>query len=133
MAANLTVTVCNPVKVVEQFTGITAEAIALGSPVRLDTSTGKITGANGTAAGEARCIGLATKAATAAGQTITVVRKGLLDIGNALGNLTYDDDVFLSDTDKTLADTAGTVTLIVGTVLPGLASTTPDKLLRVDL
>ena len=39
---------------------------------------------------------------------MTVVRKGWIDMGDALGDLTYDDDVFLSDTAGTLADAAGT-------------------------
>jgi hypothetical protein len=57
-----------------------------------------------------------------------------LDVGNALSALTYDDDVFLSDTDGTLADAAGTVSKIVATVVPGYAAiATYDKLLRVDL
>ena len=133
--ANLTVTAADvaPVKVLEQYTAPAAEAITVGQVVRLDTTAGTWTLANGSAAGEARGLGIAISAANQAGIAITAVIKGVLDMGDALGDLTYDDDVFLSDTDGTLADAAGTVSLIVGRVVPGFASTTPDKLLRVDL
>jgi hypothetical protein len=47
--------------------------------------------------------------------------------------MAFDADVYLSDTDGTLATTAGTTSLVVGTVVPGWAATTADKLLRVDL
>jgi len=133
MAADLSITVCRPVRVIEQVTGTADETIAVGKAVRFDTTTGGITKANATSAAEARCIGLAIKAANFVNEAITVVRKGILDVGNALGELTYDDDVYLSNTDGTLSDTAGSNSLRVGTVVPGLGSTTPDKLLRVDL
>ena len=121
-----------PVKIIEQFTAPAGEAFSAGAAVRLDTTTGKLTGANGSAAAEARVAGIALTTA-AANDTVTVLRKGYVDLGDALDALTYDDDVFLSNTDATLADTAGTVSTIVGTVVPGFAATTPDKLLRVDL
>jgi len=120
------------VQVIEKFTGPAAEAIAVGQYVRLDTSTGKIALGNGTSAAEARKGGIAITSAPA-GMTVTAVRKGIVDFGDALGDLTYDDDVFLSDTDGVLADTAGTTSLIVGTVVPGWGATMADKLLRVDL
>lgn len=130
--ADLTVSEIAPVKVIEQFTAPAGEAITKGNAVRFDTTTGKVTGANGSSAAEARCSGIALETVVA-GQAVTVIRKGIIDLGDALDALTYDDDVFLSNTDKTLADAAGTVTLIVGTVVPGLGHTTPDKLLRLDL
>ena len=117
------------VQVIEKFTGPAAEAITAGQYVRLDTSTGKIALGNGTSAAEARKGGIAITSAPA-GMTVTAVRKGIVDLGDALGDLTYDDDVFLSDTDGVLADTAGTTSLIVGTVVPVWAATTADKLLR---
>lgn len=131
---DLVITTCTPVKVIEQFTGPVNQAVVVGQYVRFNTTTGAIELGNGTTAGEARSGGIAIKAALQAGDTITAVRKGWLDVGNALSALTYDDDVFLSDTDGTLADAAGTVSKIVGTVVPGYAViTTYDKLLRVDL
>lgn len=130
--ANLTISAIRPVQVIEQFTGPAAEAITAGNYVRFNVTTGKIEKGNGTNAAEARKGGLALNTAVA-GETVTAVRKGLVDLGNALGDLTYDDDVFLSDTDATLADAAGTVSLIVGVTVPAWGATTADKLLRLDL
>lgn len=132
MAADLTITAIRPVVTLAQFTGPVNEAVALGQYVRINTTTGQVELGNGSSAGEARNGGLALHAAVI-GETVTAVRKGIVDVGEALVNLTYDDDVFLSNTDGTLADTAGTATLIVGTVVPGWAATTADKLLRLDL
>lgn len=133
---NLAVTAADvaAVKVLEQLTAPAGEALTAGQYARLDTTSGKLTKGNGSAAGEARRGGIVLKT-VATGETATIVRKGILDLGDALGALTYDDDVFLSDTDGTLADAAGTVSLIVGTVVPGWANgaAAPDKLLRVDL
>jgi hypothetical protein len=131
---DLSITTCTPVRVIEQYTGPAAEAIAVGQYVRFNVTSGTIELGKGTTSAEARSGGIAIKAALAAGDTVTFVRKGVLDVGNALSALTYDDDVFLSDTDGTLADAAGTVSKIVATVVPGYAvTTTYDKLLRVDL
>lgn len=129
---DLAITGIRPVQVIEQHTGVAGEAVTAGQYVRLNTTTGKIELGKGTTAAEARKGGLAL-AAAAAGDTLTFIRKGLADVGNALSALTYDDDVFLSDTDGTLADAAGTVSLIVGTVVPAWGATTADKLLRLDL
>jgi hypothetical protein len=131
--AAITVVTCTPVSVIEQITAPAGEAIALGAMVRFDVSTGYLTKANGTSAGEARACGIAVKAANFVNETITAVRKGVVDIGSVLGDLAYDADVYLSDTDGKLDTATGSTTLIVGQVLPGLGSTTPDKLLRVNL
>lgn len=130
--ADLTIAAARPVQVIEQFTGPAAEAITSGQYVRYNVTTGKVELGKGTTAAEARKGGIAVQSA-AAGETVTAVRKGDLDVGNALSALTYDDDVYLSDTDGILADAAGTVSLIVGTVVPAWGATTADKLLRVDL
>jgi hypothetical protein len=116
----------------EQFTGIAAEAIEAGAPVRLDTSSGKLTNANGTTAPEARIFGIALKSVPA-GMAVTVMLRGILD-GYALAALAYDAPVYLSDTDGRLGDGAGTVSTIVGRVVPGHATTlgtAADKLLFV--
>jgi hypothetical protein len=78
----------------EQFTGIAAEAIEAGAPVRLDTSSGKLTNANGTTAPEARIFGIALKSVPA-GMAVTVMLRGILD-GYALAALAYDAPVYLS-------------------------------------
>lgn len=136
--ADLALRTANKVEIVgmtvEQYTGVAAEAIAAGSPVRFDTSTGLLTPANGTSAGEARVVGLATRLA-AAGEAVTFVKRGILD-GIAIDALAYDAAVYLSDTDGTLASTAGTVSTIVGRVFPAHAQTlgtAPDKVLYVML
>jgi len=133
--ANLSITASDvaSVEVTEQFTGPAGEVINAGQYVRYNVTTGKIELGNGTLAAEARKGGIAIDSASVAGITITAVRKGIIDVGDALSALTYDDDVFLSDTDGTLADAAGTVSLIVGTVVPVWGYTTADKNLRIDL
>lgn len=129
---NLTVTAVRPVQVREQFTGPVNEAVTVGQYVRLNTTTGVIELGKATIPAEARKGGLALHAAVI-GETVTAVRKGILDVGEALVGMSFDDDVFLSDTDGTLATSQGSELLVVGTVVPGWASTTADKLLRIDL
>lgn len=136
MAAIALVT-ANKVSIVEsvmQMTLPAAEAITAGAPVRLDTSTGRFTNANGTTAAEARIYGIAARTVVA-GAPVTAIRKGVMD-GFALSGLAYDAAVYLSDTDGTLADAAGTVSLAVGRVIPGASNNIGvglDKLLLVDL
>jgi tetrahydromethanopterin S-methyltransferase subunit E len=56
-----------------------------------------------------------------------------LPVGEALDSLAYGAVVYLSNTDGTLADTAGTVSKKIGVVVPALATvSTPDKLLLVE-
>lgn len=128
----ITATAVKPVMVIEQFTGPAAEDISAGQYVRLNTTSGKTELGKGTTAAEARPGGIAL-GTVKAGATVTAVRKGIVDLGNALGDLAYDADVYLSDTDGTLADAAGTVSRVVGQVVPGWAATTADKLLRLNL
>lgn len=121
------------VESIQQKTLPAAEAIVAGAPVRIDTSTGKFTNANGTSAGEARVWGIAT-ASVAANAPITAIRRGILDGFTFSQN--YDAAIYLSDTDGRLADAAGTVSTIVGRVVPGTATTlgtSYDKLLSVEL
>lgn len=117
-----------------QLTLVAAEAITAGFAVRLDTSSGKFTPANGSAAGEARIFGIALKS-VAADEPVTAVRKGYLD-GWDLSGMNYDAVVYLSDTDGRLDTAAGTVSTVVGRVIPGSATTlgtAMDKILFVDL
>ena len=120
-----------PVRVIEQFTAPAGEAITAGQFVRFNTTTGKLELGNGTTAAEARRGGIAIDSAPVAGLAVTVVSKGIVDLGNALGSLTYDDDVFLSNTDGVLGDAAGSSSYVVGVVVPGWAADPPDKLLAV--
>lgn len=118
------------IEVIEQFTGPTDEDIQPGVYCRFNTSSGKITKGNATSAAEARKGGICIN--NLAGK-ITAVRKGTLFLGTALDALTFDDDVHLSNTDGVLADAAGTVNLIVGTVVPLYGYATYKRALRVDL
>lgn len=133
--ANIALTTAARVEVVESIIQATlpaAETITAGEAVRIDTA-GKFTGANGTTTTENRIFGIATHAAIA-GEAVTAVRKGVLDGFNF--TQAYDAIVYLSDTDGTLGDTAGTVSTIVGRVIPAwaqLVGTAADKLLFVDL
>lgn len=109
------------------------EAINAGQPVRIDATTGKYTLGNGTTATEAAVRGIACVTATLANMTTTVMQRGLLDVGDALDALNYGVPVYLSDTDGTLADSAGTTSVVVGRVVAAWGDTSGDKLLAVDL
>ena len=128
--ADLTITKCRQVQVIQQFTGPAAEAIAVGQRCRFDATTGKIALGNATTAAEIKAGGIATHAA-AAGETLTVINQGLVDVGEALAALSFGADVYVSDTDGTFSTAVGdsTVDLIVGQVVPGWGSPTADKLL----
>lgn len=128
----ITATAVKPVQVVEQFTGPAAEDISAGQYVRFNTTYGKVELGNGSTADEAREGGIALNTVKA-GQAVTAVRQGLLDVGNALSSIDFDANIYLSDTDGALADAAGTVSRIVGQVVPAWGATSADKLLRVDL
>lgn len=133
--ANIALATAGRIEVVESIIQMTlpaAEAITAGEAVRIDTS-GKFTGANGTTTTENRIYGIATRAASA-GTAVTAVRKGVLD--GFTFSQAYDAPIYLSDTDGTLADAAGTVSTIVGRVIPAWGQnvgTAADKLLFVDL
>lgn len=116
----------------DQHTAPAAEAISAGSPIRLDTATGRWTNANGTSAAEARVTHIAVRTVVA-GESLTGVR-GCLIGGLVLDALAYDAPVYLSNTDGRLADAAGTTSVIIGRVVPAFAMTlgnAPDKLLDV--
>jgi hypothetical protein len=122
----------NITKSMEQYTAPFAEAISLGEAVRIDISTGKLTGSNASSEAEAASIGVATSNGNTGG--VTVLRKGILD-GFDVSAMAYYDPVYLSDTDGKLSTTPGTVPIRVGWVIPGFATTlgtSPDKLLYVD-
>lgn len=122
------------VESIKQMTLPAAEAIIAGAPVRLDTTSGRWTNANGTTAPEARVWGVATRTVIA-GEALTAVRSGVMD-GWDLTALAYDANVFVSDTDGKLDTAAGTVSTVVGRVIP--ATSTPlgtafDKVLSLEL
>lgn len=134
--AAISLTTTARVNVVESFVQVTlpaAEAITAGQAVRLDTSNGKFTKANATTAAEARFFGIALKSA-AAGEPLTVLRSGIID-GFTLTSQAYDAAVYLNDTDGVIGDAAGTVSTVIGRVIPAHAQTLGtalDKLLLVE-
>jgi hypothetical protein len=136
MAANLSITSTDvaAVKVIEQDTGPAHEAVDAGEVLYYVAATGKAGLADqGEAAPLNDPIGVAIKTANAAGITITWMRKGLLDLGDALDSFNFGDKIYLSDTAGKMYDSDPGNTIVVGTVVPGWGYTTADKLLRVDL
>lgn len=131
--ANLVITQCEPVKVILQFTGPAAEAIAEGQRCRFDPATGQLALGNGTVAAETLPGGIALHAA-AAGEALTVINQGLVDVGSALDALNFNDPVYISDTDGTFSTAIAdsTVDVIVGRVVPGHGSVTAEKLLWLN-
>jgi len=133
--SDLTVTATDvaPVEVFEQWTGPAAETFDAGEMVRIDTSAGTVTPANATGGAEARTFGMVMNTADFIGDTVTVVKRGVVDVGDALDGLDWDAAVYLSNTDGGLGTAAGTTTLIVGRVVPSWGATTADKLLHLDV
>ncbi len=135
--ADISMTTAGRVRIVESFIQMTlqlAETLTVGQAVRIDTSVGKFTAANGSSTTENRIYGILVSK-DGAGAVGTAVRKGVLD-GFAITAMAYDAAVYLSDTDGVLGTTAGTVSTIVGRVIPATGTTTGtanDKLLFVDL
>lgn len=127
----LTITTCRIVEWSDKFDAPSNEVFGF-EPVRFHTD-GTVTPANGTDSTESNFCGFATVESDRIGQAITVVRNGLLDIGNALSGVAFGAPIYISDTDGTLSDSAGdsTVDVIIGRVVPGWGSATADKLLRV--
>lgn len=125
----------NVVESIQQMTLPFAEAVNIGQLVRIDTTTGKWTKANGTDAAEARVWGVLVSK-DAAGAVGTAIRKGVVD-GFDLASLAYDLAIYMSDTDGGLADdAASTVDVVIGRVIPAWATTlgtAADKLLAIDL
>jgi len=120
------------VEVIEQFTGPTDDmTINPGEYARLDPTSGNLTKGNATTAAEVGTGGgiVITRQAN----TITIVKKGIIWLGDALASLNFGDTVYLSNTDGTLADAAGTVSKAVGTVVPLYGHTPFQKGLRVEL
>ena len=139
--AQIALVTANKVSVVEsieQMTLPTDEAVLAGAAVRLNTTSGKFTNANGTTAPEARIYGVATKT-VASGENVTAIRKGVMDGFNF--SQAYDAAIYLSDTEASsgnsgLGDAAGTTPVVVGRVIPGTATpigTAFDKMLFIDL
>lgn len=137
--ANIALVTANKVEIVGapvvQYTAPAGEAITPGAPVRFNTS-GQFVNGNATTTTENNIYGIATgQKAIPAGWPVTAVRVGLLD-GFNFTDQDHGENIFLSDTDATLADSAGTTVLVVGMVVPGwgeLLGSAPKKLLQVNI
>ncbi|MBN9393442.1 MAG: hypothetical protein J0I20_35755 [Chloroflexi bacterium] len=135
--ADLALVTANSVHIVEtikQHTVPIAEAVVAGYAVRQDTASGKWTKANATTAAEARALAIAVKTGQA-NEAVTGLQVGILD-GYDLSGCSYDDPIYLSDTDGKLSTTPGTVTVPVGRVIAGTSSlfgSGYDKLLEVNM
>lgn len=113
-------------QVVEEYQGsITVKsgenvADRRGVYMRVDPTTGKAMLGNASSAGEVGTLrGIALSNQRNTGDSVTLMRHGLIDVGDALDGMDYGEAIYLSDTDGTFADAAGTVTTaIVGYVWP---------------
>lgn len=94
-------------------------------------SDGTVTPANGTDTTENNFQGISTVESTRIGQAITVLRDGIVDVGNALSAMAIGDPIYISDTDGTFATTAGSASMIAGRVVAAWGNTATDKLFRV--
>lgn len=112
---------------------LAVEPINAGQYCRLDVTTGKIALGNATVLAEVgKGGGIAIKTA-ATGGALSIIRRGLVDVGNALNAMAYGAEVFISNTDGTFADSAGTVSTVIGYVHPGSAETPRSKLLMLTI
>jgi ABC-type enterobactin transport system permease subunit len=114
----------------QQETAPAAAAIVAGTFVRQDTS-GNWIQALATSAANAKGARLALRT-VASGEALTAMKNGVVS-GFTISQA-YNVDLFLSDT-GTLADAAGTSSVVVGRVVPGNAndlSTAHDKNVRID-
>lgn len=138
--ADLTITAAD-VRAVEWVqdsrTRVAGAAVDAGAPVYLDTS-GKVqeAQADGTAA-ERLVIGIAVTTAAAANLPVSVAGPGaLVDLGDSMSGVAYGATLFLSNTAGAIADAAGSVSVVLGTVeaVEHMSGTTSvfDKLFRVS-
>ena len=130
---SITATDVSIIQAEEKYTLPAAEAIDAGEVVRLDTTSGKATLGNASSAAEGRVLGIAANSAVA-GQAVTIVKRGILDLGDALTSLTIDSLIQLSNTDGKM-DFGGAPTAVynVGRVIPLFGAETADKVLLVDI
>lgn len=134
--ADLTVvaTAVAAVKVVEDFTLPTSVQVNAGQVVYLVAATGKaaLADEDGLAPLNAPR-GVAIRSGRFAGDAITFMKRGYLDLGAALDALDFGAKVYLSDTAGLLADADPGAAIVVGVVWPAFGNTAADRLLYVDL
>lgn len=106
-----------------------AETVTAGQALYLVAATGKYGIADANDSGKQQARGIALKGG-AAGQTVPMLKKGPVYGFTLSGN--YDSVAYLSDTAGALADSAGTMTVVVGRVVPANDIPTFTKLLWVE-
>lgn len=107
-----------------------AAAVTKGQALYL-TSTGKYGVADANDSGKEQVRGIAL-AAGAAGETIPMLKRGPV-YGFTIAGLAYDAPAYLSNTAGALADAAGTLTVVVGRVIPLNDSPNFTKVLWIDV
>jgi hypothetical protein len=123
------------IETTEQYTAPISEDIDSGEYCRFDPTTGKIAFGNATTVGEMGFGGVLIARKANTGQAGTFIRKGVVQLGDALDGLDYGDAVYLGDTDGQLNDAAGTVEVVLGYVIPifgGVAGADASKALALD-
>lgn len=109
-----------------------------GVPCYVDTA-GKAAIGDASVAGTAAVIGInRSEKTTVANMPAELLRAGKVALydangDNILDGLAYGALVYLSDTAGRLADAAGTVSVVIGRVIPLWDGTTPTKILDFDL
>lgn len=113
-------------------------ALAAGATVRFDTN-GKAVAASASAAGTADIYGInVTRGVNQANITCQVVRRGKVMLydasgANVLAGLAYGAPVYASNTAGRLSDSAGTVSVVIGRVVPIWSTNPPEKALELSV
>lgn len=133
--ADLTITKADVgvAKSVEQYTAPASEAIDAGEAVIFNAS-GEFALARATTATLGKVVGIAANSVNA-GEALTVIKRGIIDLGSALSGVAMTTTITLSDTLGKLDNGAGSPTADynVGIVGPAWGTTSVDKLLYVDI
>jgi hypothetical protein len=121
-----------PVRVKEQFTGLSGSAISAASPVvYAGPADGKYRPADATGASPLRAwSGVSVRSVNGANLAMTVISQGIVDLGDALDSMDFNDPIYLDEVGA-LADAPTASPIIVGRVIPGWGAVTADKLMHV--
>jgi len=113
-------------------------ALPAGATVRFDAN-GKAVTASAGAAGTADIYGInVTRGVNQANITCQVVRRGKVMLydasgANVLAGLAYGAPVYASDTAGRLSNAAGTVSVVIGRVVPIWSTNPPEKALELSV
>lgn len=123
----------------ETINAVGGETVASrrGQYMRIDATTGKAVLGNGSTAAEVGVLrGLALSNQKYVGDAVTLLRYGIVDVGDELDSLNYGASVYIDDDDGALGSASGdsAETAVAGYVYPVAdASGTIHKKLLVDL